>query len=253
VAAFSATAVGSIPPILPGDDLARVIVAAAGPERLRSGPVIAIAHTAVSKAEGALVELSQVSPGERALELAEAQGRDARLLQVILDEASEVLRSERGVLITRTTHGFVCANSGVDASNSTDRDTVVLLPRRPDESARRIRAGIARLVGGERAPAVLITDSFGRAWRHGQVDVAIGLAGMGALDDWRGRTDANGMPLLATWIAVADAAAAAADLARSKDSGEPVVLLDGLERFQSAQDGPGAAELLRAIEEDLFR
>ena len=107
--------------------------------------------------------------------------------------------------------------------------------------------------GGEPAPAVLITDSFGRAWRHGQVDVAIGLAGLQPFDDWRGRTDAGGLELRATWLAVADAAAAATDLARSKDSREPVVIIDGLERYITADDGPGAAALLRAVEEDLFR
>jgi coenzyme F420-0:L-glutamate ligase/coenzyme F420-1:gamma-L-glutamate ligase len=127
----------------------------------------------------------------------------------------------------------------------------VTLPRDPDASARRLRARLHELTGT--TVAVLITDSFGRAWRHGQLDVAIGLAGMQPLDDWRGRTDSVGMELHATWLAVADAVAATADLARAKDSREPVVVIDGLERFVSAEDGPGAAALLRALDEDLFR
>jgi len=173
-----------------------------------------------------------------------------------------VLRAERGVIICRTRHGFVCANAGVDASNAAADgrgETLVLLPRDPDASARRIRARLDELTAAEAAagerppPAVLITDSFGRAWRHGQVDVAIGLAGMQPLDDWRGRTDASGLRLRATWLALADAAAASADLARAKDSREPVVIVEGLQRFLTAADGPGAAALLRPPEEDLFR
>jgi coenzyme F420-0:L-glutamate ligase/coenzyme F420-1:gamma-L-glutamate ligase len=127
----------------------------------------------------------------------------------------------------------------------------VLLPRDPDASARRIRGGLRELTGA--SVAVLISDSFGRAWRHGQLDVAIGLAGMQPLEDWRGRTDASGLELRATWLAVADAAAASADLARAKDSREPVVVIDGLGRFVTDEDGPGAAELLRPLQEDLFR
>jgi coenzyme F420-0:L-glutamate ligase/coenzyme F420-1:gamma-L-glutamate ligase len=161
------------------------------------------------------------------------------------------MRAERGVLICRTHHGLVCANAGVDASNAGADGTLVLLPADPDASARGLRARLAELLGGA-APAVLISDTFGRAWRQGQVDVAIGLAGMQPLEDWRGRRDEAGLELHATWLAVADAAAAAADLARAKDSGEPVVVLDGLERFVNAEDGPGAAALMRAPAEDLF-
>jgi coenzyme F420-0:L-glutamate ligase/coenzyme F420-1:gamma-L-glutamate ligase len=155
------------------------------------------------------------------------------------------------VIISRTRHGFVCANAGVDTSNLADPEELVLLPRDPDASARRLRARLRELSGA--SVAVLISDSFGRAWRNGQLDTAIGLAGMAPLDDWRGRTDTRGMELRATWIALADAAAAAADLARAKDSREPVVLIEGLERFVTAEDGPGVGPLLRTLEEDLFR
>jgi coenzyme F420-0:L-glutamate ligase/coenzyme F420-1:gamma-L-glutamate ligase len=258
VSSLCARAVSGIPELHAGDDLAALIVAATGPEQLADDHAVAIAHTAVSKVEGAIRMLAEVQPSERALQLAAAaadagvdHGTDARAIQVALDESSEVLRAERGVLICRTHHGFVCANAGVDASNVGRQGSLVLLPRDPDASARRIRARIRDLTGA--TPAVLITDSFGRAWRHGQLDVCIGLAGMLALDDWRGRTDASGMLLRSTWLAVADAAAAAADLARAKDSGEPVVLVEGLERFVCDADGPGAAALLRPTDEDLFR
>jgi len=243
-----------IPEIHPGDDLAAAIVAAADSGGLRAGQLIAIAHTVVSKAEGALVSLATVIPGPRALELSAAQGKDPRVLQVALDQSVEILRAERGVLISRTRHGFVCANAGVDSSNAGHPDRVVVLPADPDASARALRARLAELAGlaPAEAPAVMITDSFGRAWRHGQTDVAIGLAGLAPLDDWRGRTDAGGLALQATWLAVADAAAGAADLVRAKDSAEPVVLIEGLERFIGPADGPGAAALLRPAAEDLF-
>jgi len=228
-----------------------MIVETAGTTPLRDGTVVAIAHKVVSKSEGAVVELAGVSPGPRAVELAVEGDRDPRAVQVILDETVELLRAERGVLICRTRHGFVCANAGVDASNAPEAETLVLLPRDPDASARSLRARLRELTGARLG--VLISDSFGRAWRHGQVDVALGLAGLAPLDDWRGREDSRGLELAATWLAVADAAAGTADLAREKDSREPVVLLEGLERFVTDEDGPGAGALIRALEEDLFR
>ena len=258
MASHSARSLPGLPEVHAGDDLAALIVAALGGEPLHDGQLVAIAQKAVSKSEGAIVALADVRPGPRAVELAAAppggEAKDPRAVQVVLDESLEVLRAERGVLICRTRHGFVCANAGVDASNASrdgGADTLVLLPRDPDASARRIRARLRELSGAR--VAVLISDSFGRAWRHGQLDVAIGLAGMQPLDDWRGRTDASGLELHATWLAVADAAAASADLARAKDSREPVVILDGLERFLTEQDGPGAVALLRPLQEDLFR
>jgi coenzyme F420-0:L-glutamate ligase / coenzyme F420-1:gamma-L-glutamate ligase len=251
VASLYARAVSGLPEVRAGDDLASLIVAALDGARLLDGQLVVIAHKAVSKSEGAVVSLADVHAGARASELAIEPSRDPRAVQVVLDEAVEVLRAERGVLICRTRHGFVCANAGVDTSNASDPDTLVLLPRDPDASARRIRVRLRELTGA--AVAVLITDSFGRAWRHGQLDVALGLAGMQPLEDWRGRTDATGLELKATWLAVADAAAAAADLARAKDSREPVVIIDGLGRFVTAEEGPGAAALLRPLDEDLFR
>jgi coenzyme F420-0:L-glutamate ligase / coenzyme F420-1:gamma-L-glutamate ligase len=247
-----ARALPGIPQLGAGDDLAALILAAAGDRGLHDGQVLAVAHTAVSKVEGATVELASVEPSERAVELGRQLDKDPRVVEVVLAQSREVMRAERGVLICRTHHGLVCANAGVDASNAGgDGETLVLLPRDPDASARRLRARLAELLEAP-APAVLISDTFGRAWRQGQVDVAIGLAGMVPLEDWRGRRDETGLELRATWLAVADAAAAAADLARTKDSGEPVVVLDGLERFVSADDGPGAAALMRAPSEDLF-
>jgi coenzyme F420-0:L-glutamate ligase / coenzyme F420-1:gamma-L-glutamate ligase len=268
-----AHALAGLPAIRPGDELAELIVRALTVERerdgheraehepheplLRDGQVVAVAHKAISKAEGAVVRLADVVPGERARELAVAQGRDPRAVQVVLDQSAEIVRAERDVLICRTHHGFVCANAGVDASNVSGENktgetrALITLPRDPDGSARRLRARLGELTGA--TVAVLVTDSFGRAWRHGQCDVAVGCAGMAPLEDWRGRTDAGGLALRATWLAVADAAAAAADLARAKDSREPVTILDGLERFVTATDGPGAAALIRPPAEDLFR
>jgi coenzyme F420-0:L-glutamate ligase/coenzyme F420-1:gamma-L-glutamate ligase len=254
LATLTARALPGLPEVRPGDDLAELIAAALGGRALTGEHLLVIAHTVVSKAEGALVELSTVIPGARARELAAEQDRDPRQVQVVLDESRQLLRAERGVLIARTRHGFVCANAGVDASNASVADTVVLLPRDADASARALRRRLFELgaVSGERLPGVLITDTFGRAWRHGQVDVAIGLAGLAPLEDWRGRRDAAGLELQATWLAVADAAAGAADLVRAKDSGEPVVVIEGLGRLIGDGDGPGAAALIRPLEEDLF-
>jgi len=256
---LSARALPGLPEVRPGDDLAALIVtalaAAPSPRALEDGQIVAVAHKVVSKAEGSTVALTDVRPGSRARKLATLQDKDPRAIQVVLDQSTEIMRAERGVLICRTRHGFVCANAGVDASNTSGEggggETLVVLPRDPDASARSLRARLRELTGA--TVAVLITDSFGRAWRHGQCDVAIGCAGMVPLEDWRGRADSVGLELRATWLAVADAAAATADLARAKDSREPVVVIDGLQRFVTAADGPGAAALVRPLDEDLFR
>jgi coenzyme F420-0:L-glutamate ligase/coenzyme F420-1:gamma-L-glutamate ligase len=247
---ITAVALPGIPAVAPGDDLGALVVSAA-PEDLRAGDVLVVAQKVVSKAEGRIVSLRDVVVSDRAAQLAAEIDKDPRLVEVILGESATVVRSRRGVLIVRTHHGFVCANAGVDASNAPGEDAVVLLPVDPDGSARALRARLSELRGV--APAVVVSDSFGRAWRRGQADVALGCAGLVALDDWTGRLDTEGRALRATQIAVADQAAAAADLARAKDSGEPVVLVRGLERFVTAEDGPGAvAGLIRDPAEDLF-
>ena len=237
-----AWALAGLPEVRPGDDLAAVLRDGA----YEPGDVLVVAHKVVSKAEGAVRALDGVTVSERARALAREHDKDPRHVQVILDESAQVLRAQRGVLICRTHHGFVCANAGVDTSNAPEDGALVTLPRDPDASARRLRAGLPN------RPAVVIADSFGRAWRHGQCDVAIGLAGLAALDDWRGRRDTRGLELRATAIAIADEAAAAADLARGKASREPAVVVRGLQRFVTDEDGPGAAALIRPLDEDLF-
>jgi len=229
-------------------DLAGLIGDAVGREgrRVDGGDVFVVAQKAVSKAEGAIVRLDEVAPSPMAALWASEHGKDARIVEVIFRESRRIVRMDRDILITETHHGFVCANAGVDASNAPAPDTLVLLPRDPDASARALRAALPG------RPAVVIADSFGRAWRNGQVEVAIGVAGLRALDDWRGRPDTAGRAMRATWIAIADEAAAAADLVRDKDSREPAVVVRGLERHVTAADGPGAAALLRPRAEDLF-
>lgn len=237
--------IAGLPEIEEGAPLGELIAAQT---EIESGDVLVIAQKVVSKAEGRLHRLSSVIPGAEARKLAAILGKEPALVELILEESSEVLRAERGVLIVETNHGFVCANAGIDSSNLPEDDTVCLLPEDPDASARRIRDEIVGAVIG-----VVISDSFGRAWRLGQAEVAIGCAGLQPLDDWRGRADAHGRELEATLIAVADEAAAAADLVRGKDSRVPAVLVRGLDRFVTPEDGPGAAALRRPRNEDLFR
>ena len=225
-----------------GDDLAALIA-----PKVRDGDIVVIAQKVVSKAEARIRPLAEVEPSAQAQRLADEFGKDARLVQVVLDESTEVIRASHGVLICETRHGFVCANAGVDLSNAADDDLAILLPEDPDASARRIRGAIVPRIG------VIISDSFGRAWRLGVADVAIGAAGVAVLDDWRGRLDAHGRELRATEVAVADQLASAADLARSKDSQEPVVVIRGAERYVTDGDGPGAAAIRRPREIDLFR
>jgi len=249
---LSVTALEGLPEIAAGDDLAQLIVpAAATIGGLREGDVLVVAHKVVSKSEGRVRSLAGVEPSARARALAAEHAKDPRHVQVVLDETRELIRASHGVLICVTHHGFVCANAGVDASNAAEPDTVILLPRDPDRSARLLRERLTEIT--RVSPAVVITDSFGRAWRHGQTDIAIGCAGLAALEDWRGRADASGRELRATWIAVADELAGAADLARTKDGRRPVVLVRGAARHVSADHGPGAAPLIRPESEDLFR
>lgn len=242
-------ALAGLPEVRPGDDLAGLIAAADAD--IRDGDVLAVAHKVVSKSEGRVRDLATVAATARARELAFDHEKDARAMQVVLDETAELLRAQRGVVICRTHHGLVCANAGVDASNAGAPERLVLLPLDPDASARRLRSGLREHAGV--APAVVVSDSFGRAWRHGQCDIAIGCAGLAPLEDWRGRSDAEGRVLRATWIALADEVAAAADLARAKDARQPAVLLRGLARHVTDEDGPGAIALRRPLAEDLFR
>ncbi len=245
------TALRGLPEVRAGDRLAPLFLGAGEP--LGGEDVLVVSHKVVSKAEGRTVRLADVEPGEQALALAAEHDRDARHLEVILSETAELVRADAGRLICATHHGFVCANAGVDASNASEEGELVLLPVDPDGSARELRAAIRAAAPGGVAPAVVIADSFGRAWREGQVDVAIGAAGLVGLDDWRGRADAAGRPLTATVIAIADEVAAAADLVRSKDSRHPAVVVRGLGHHVTAADGPGVAALLRDPEHDLFR
>jgi coenzyme F420-0:L-glutamate ligase / coenzyme F420-1:gamma-L-glutamate ligase len=240
--------VEGLPEIGPGDDLGAMLSAAAAPA---ADEIVVVAQKAVSKAEGRLRDLRAIDPSARALELAAELGKDPRLVELILGESSRIVRADRGVLITETRGGLVCANAGIDSSNVPGDEQVALLPEDADASARRLRSEI-RANGGA-APAVVVADSFGRPWRLGQTDVAIGCAGLVVLDDWRGRADREGRELHATAIAVADEAAAAADLARDKASGVPAAVIAGLGRYVTPGDGPGAAALRRAEAEDLFR
>jgi coenzyme F420-0:L-glutamate ligase/coenzyme F420-1:gamma-L-glutamate ligase len=224
-------------------------IAACAP--LEGGDVVVVSQKIVSKAEGRVRRLSSVLPGAEARKLAAVLGKEPAMVELILAESREVLRAERGVLIVETRHGLVCANAGIDSSNLAEADTVCLLPEDPDASARRIRAELAAAAGA--TLGVVVSDSFGRAWRLGQSEVAIGCAGLAPLDDWRGRRDAGGRRLEATLIAIADEAAAAADLVRDKASRVPAAIVRGLGRHVGAADGPGAAALRRPGAEDLFR
>jgi coenzyme F420-0:L-glutamate ligase / coenzyme F420-1:gamma-L-glutamate ligase len=240
--------VGGMPEVTEGMAIGELIAGHAG---LADGDVVVVSQKVVSKAEGRVRPLSAAIPSAEARRLAAVLGREPALVELVLAESREVLRAERGVLIVETHHGFVCANAGIDSSNLPEEGTVSLLPVDPDASARRIRGEIRETIGA--APAVIVSDSFGRAWRLGQAEVAIGCAGIAALDDWRGRADAGGRRLEATLIAIADEAASAADLVRDKASRVPAAIVRGLERHVSAEDGPGAAILRRPRDEDLFR
>lgn len=253
-----AVALPPLPEVRPGDDLAALAavawraLAADEPDLApAAGDVLVVTQKVVSKAEGAVVDLTTVIPRPEALAFAARWDRDARQLEVVLREAVEVVRMERGVLITRTKHGYVCANGGVDASNVAP-DTVTLLPVDPDRSARDLRARLAALLDlpPERTPAVIVSDSFGRPWRWGIVDVALGVAGFGPLDDQRGRADTGGRVMRSTVVAVADEIAAAAELASGKTSGRPLVLVRGA--VLPAGEGSITGDVVMDRASDLF-
>ena len=241
------TPIAGLPEIAAGDDIGALV---RGAIDLQPGDVVVVAQKVVSKAEGRLLDLATVEPRAEAVAIA-SEGEDPRYVEVVLRESVRIVRRRGSLLICETRHGLVCASAGVDRSNAPQRDLVVLLPLDPDASARALRARLGELRGVR--PAVIVSDSFGRAWRIGQTDVAIGAAGLRPLDDWIGRFDASGRELRATAIAVADSVAAAADLARQKDSREPAVLVRGLLSVVVEDDGPGAAALRRERDMDLFR
>lgn len=236
-----------LPELEQGDDLAKLIVTQN--DGLTDNDILVISQKAVSKVEGCVVDLRDIAPSKEAFTLAQEHQKDPRLVEVILRETREIVRARHGVLICRTHHGFVCANAGVDRSNVAG-DYAVLLPKNPDVSAWNIKDRIAELTG--KHVGIIIADSFGRPWRNGQCDIAIGAAGVKVLNDLRGTTDRFGNTLAATEIAIADQLAAAADLARHKTSGEPVVLIRGCKEYVEHQPGINAQALLRSRSADLF-
>jgi coenzyme F420-0:L-glutamate ligase/coenzyme F420-1:gamma-L-glutamate ligase len=244
--------VPGLPMIRPGDDLPRLLGDAIEAARvgLKTGDVVAVCQKVVSKAEGAIVRLDDVvaSPFAEHLASRTGGGKDPRAMEVVLREAQRIVRMDRGHVICETRHGFVCANAGVDESNSGGGEMVVLLPVDPDASARRLVAAAQKRFG--RRIAVIVTDTFGRPWRQGLVDFALGVAGMDALLDLRGQSDLDGRELHHTILAQADALAAAAGLLMKKGSAIPAVLVRGYEFTPS--EGRGA-DLVRAPEFDLFR
>jgi coenzyme F420-0:L-glutamate ligase/coenzyme F420-1:gamma-L-glutamate ligase len=237
-----------IPAIQPGDDLAALLrgAAEASDVRLRDG-VLVVAQKVVSKAEGRVVRLADVEPSDEARRVAAQDGKDPRHVELVMRETARVVRHAHGVWIAETRHGFVCANAGVDLSNAPGADQAVLLPEDPDASARRIRDAL--VAAGDGPLGVVVSDTFGRPWREGLVDVALGCAGIAPLSDWRGRTDLVGRTLEVTNMAVVDQLAAAAGLLMGKDAGVPAVWIEGV-RVEG--DGP-IAPLLRDSKLDLFR
>jgi len=248
-------ALDGIPEVRAGDDLTAFVgdaIAGAG-VGLEPGDVLVVTHKVVSKAEGRLVDLGTIDPSALAVSFAAGAGKDPRQVEVVLRESRRVVRMDRGVIIAETAHGLICANAGVDASN-VEADTVCLLPLDPDASAAGLRTAIgARFgFGPDAAPAVVVTDSFGRPWRNGIVNVAIGVAGLAPLADYRGRRDTAGYELHITVLAVADELAAAAELVMHKLDARPVVLIRGYRHPTDAPPGTGR-DLIMEPGRDLFR
>ena len=244
--------VDGMPEIQPGDDLGELLVGACANQQtpLEDGDVLVVTQKIVSKAEGRVVNLRTVTPSALAIDFAQRWGKDARAVEVVLGEAVRIVRMENGVMITETRHGFVCANSGVDASNvgTGNLDYVVLLPIDSDVSARGIRDRVRALTG--RTIAVIVSDTFGRPWREGAHDVAIGVAGIEPLWDYRGEMDNDGRELHSTIIAVADELAAATELVTNKLTRMPAAVVRGYP-YKSGESG--IAPLIRERDKDLFR
>ena len=239
--------VEGFPEISPGDDLNRMISGAVARD-LRPGDVLVVTHKIVSKAEGRLVDLRTIEPSTLAKGYATRYGKDPRQIEVVLRESRRIVRMDRGIIISETHHGFVCANAGVDASNVPGDDTVCLLPVDPDACATRLRDALAEDPGVD--VAVVISDSFGRAWRHGITDVAIGVAGMDPVADYRGQRDQHGYPMEASILAVADELAAAAELVMGKTDGIPLAIVRG---YAYSPASGSARELLMPPDRDMFR
>jgi coenzyme F420-0:L-glutamate ligase/coenzyme F420-1:gamma-L-glutamate ligase len=235
--------------VRPGDDVARIVVEAAARQRtpLAAADVLVLSQKIVSKSEGRLLRLSEVTPSLMATTFAAELGRDPRLIEVILRESRRIVRMDRGVLVTETRHGWVCANAGVDQSN-VDADMVALLPEDSDRSARGIRETLRTLIGGD--VHVIIADTFGRPWREGLVNIAIGVAGFAPLKSYLGDRDPAGRPLQATILAIADELAGAAEPVMGKLDRIPAALVRGLPLAPSEE---GSKALLRDPARDLFR
>jgi coenzyme F420-0:L-glutamate ligase / coenzyme F420-1:gamma-L-glutamate ligase len=233
-----------------GDSLCATLLAAIRRLKLRfqDGDILVVKHKVVSKSEGAVVALDEIRPSAASREWARQYGLDARVTELAIRESRRIVRRKRGVLITETRHGFICANSGVDVSNVDGGQHAVLLPENPDRSAARLRRELKKQLGVE--IAVIISDSFGRPWREGLTEVAIGLAGMRPLVDYRGRRDPHGYPLHATIDAVADELACAAGLVCGKLAGTPACIIRG---YASSRGNGAARELIRPAQNDLFR
>ena len=246
---YEVIGIAGIAEVRPGDDVARLIADAAVAQGtpLAAHDVLVIGQKIVSKAEGRLLRLSEVEPSPATRRMAESLGRDPHLLEVILRESRRVVRMDKGVIITETHHGWICANAGVDQSN-VDQDTVALLPEDPDGSARALRDRLHALTGAE--VAVIVADTFGRPWREGLTNVAIGLAGMPALRDYIGEPDSAGRPLQMTVLAVADELAGAAEIVMGKLDRVPAAIVRGL-RLEAGDHG--SKPLMRDPARDLFR
>ncbi len=240
-----------IPVIKKGDNLARIICEAADKQGvgIKDGDIIVVASKVVAKAEGRIVHLNEVEPSAFAKRIGEVMRKDPRLVELVLRESNKIVKMKFRHLIVETKHGFVCANAGIDRSNvAGEKDIVSLLPENPDESARKIREGIKKIKGVD--VAVIISDTFGRAWRAGHVNFAIGISGMKPIKDYRGQPDMFGYTLRVTQMAIADELAAAAELAMGKSSGIPVVIIRG---YNYPRGEGSYKELLYPEEKDLFR